>query len=387
LTTGVRFGLESGRGATAVPTRATIIGALTAVAVAVATIVFAASLDRVVNDGKFYGSNYDVAIDFDGDVVGNADEVASVIATVKDDPAVDRVGEIRISEISVNDEPITAITFSRGEGAVEPTIGEGRAPIGADQIALGGTTMRQLGITVGDRVRVRSSGFDGEATVVGRAVLPGVGLYQGADRTSIGDGALVPTEALGPRVEGSADAEKGLIAVRLVRGADREAFERRMTSDFDKFEVVQFRVNARPSDIDSLDRLRSIPTVLSAVLVGLVTVTVVNAMVVAVRRRRRDIAVLQTLGSTTGDVVTMGMWQGVTIGTASLLFGIPLGIVGGRWLWTVLANGFGTLAEPVVPLPGMVVLGLVVMVLAATTGAIPVRRGLRHRPADVLRSE
>ena len=47
----------------------------------------------------------------------------------------------------------------------------------------------------------------------------------------------------------------------------------------------------------------------------------------------------------------------------------------------------GTLAEPVVPLPGMVLLGLVVMVLAATTGAMPVRAGLRHRPADVLRTE
>jgi ABC-type lipoprotein release transport system permease subunit len=160
-----------------------------------------------------------------------------------------------------------------------------------------------------------------------------------------------------------------------------------MSAAFGRYEVVQFRVNARPSDIDSLARLRSIPTVLSAVLVGMVTVTVVNAMVVAVRRRRRDIAIFQTLGSTTGDVVTMGVWQGITIGTASLIFGIPLGIIGGRWLWTVLANKFGTLAEPVVPMPGVLVLAGVVMVLAATTGAIPVRRGLRHHPADVLRTE
>jgi len=387
LTTGVRFGLEPGRGTSAVPTRATIVGALSAVAVAVATIVFAASLDRVVHDGKFYGSNYDVAMDFSGDVVGNADQVASVLATVRDDPAVDRVGEIRINEIAVNGRPLTSLTFSRGEGAVEPTIGAGRAPAAADEIALGGTTMKQLGVKVGDRVHVRSSGFDGDATVVGRAVLPGVGLYQGADRTSIGDGALVATEALGPRVEGDSNAEKGLIAVRLDRGADRDGFEHRMETAFGSSDVVEFRVNARPSDIESLDRLRSIPTVLSAVLVGLVTVTVVNAMVVAVRRRRRDIAILQTLGSTTGDVVTMGVWQGITIGTASLLFGIPLGIVGGRWLWTVLADKFGTLAEPVVPMNAMVAVGLVVMVLAATTGMIPVRRGLRHRPATVLRTE
>ena len=45
------------------PTRATIIGAMTAVAVAAATIVFATSLSQVVNDGRFYGSNFDLAIE------------------------------------------------------------------------------------------------------------------------------------------------------------------------------------------------------------------------------------------------------------------------------------------------------------------------------------
>ena len=67
-TTGVRFGLEPGRGSTAVPTRATIIGATTAITVAAATIVFASSLDRVTNDGRFYGSNFDAFLDFEGDV-------------------------------------------------------------------------------------------------------------------------------------------------------------------------------------------------------------------------------------------------------------------------------------------------------------------------------
>ena len=45
LTTGIRFGLESGRGATAAPTRATLIGATTGVVLAVATLVFAGSID------------------------------------------------------------------------------------------------------------------------------------------------------------------------------------------------------------------------------------------------------------------------------------------------------------------------------------------------------
>ena len=86
-------------------------------------------------------------------------------------------------------------------------------------------------------------------------------------------------------------------------------------------------------------------------------------------------------------MTAIGAWQGLTIGTAGLLFGVPLGIVAGRWSWTLLANGFGTLAEPVVPLYGITLLVTAVLVLAAVAGVIPIRRGLRHHPGEVLRSE
>ena len=85
------------------PTRATIIGAITAITVAAATIVFASSLDRVVNDGRFYGSNFDLAIDFDEGLSSDQAVVDGVLATVAADPAVERVGELRITEIIVDD--------------------------------------------------------------------------------------------------------------------------------------------------------------------------------------------------------------------------------------------------------------------------------------------
>ena len=383
VTTGVRFGLEPGRGASAVPTRATIVGAATAVAVAAATMVFASSLGRVVDDGRFYGTNFDASASFDDGVMTDDARVDDVLATVGADSDVERLGELRISEIVVDDTPVTAITFSAGEDAVPPTIGEGRAPSEADEIALGSTTMHKLGVSIGDEVSVVTSGFEGTAEVVGRVVLPGVGLYQGSDRTSIGVGALVAPQALGPHN----DSSKSAVVVDLLAGADRQAFETRTAEALGEYGSVYFQDNPRPSDIESLDRLQSLPVVLSALLVVLVTATVVHAMAVAVRRRRRDLAILQAMGSTSGGVTTVGVWQGVTIGVAGLLIGVPLGIVAGRWFWILLANGFGTLAEPVVPLVPVILLVVAVLALAAVGGAVPVRRGLRHRPAAVLRSE
>jgi ABC-type lipoprotein release transport system permease subunit len=386
LTTGVRFALEPGRGTTAVPTRATIVGAMTAIAVAAATIVFATSLSQVVNDGRFYGSNFDLAIEL---ADGTPDQAAidGVIAAAAADPAVDRVGELTVAEVMVDDVQVTSLAFAGGaEGKpVLPTIAAGRAPERADEIALGSTTMRDLDVGIGDTVALTADGFEGDALVVGRVVLPGIGLYGGSDRTSIGVGGLVSPDALGLRT----DATKSFTVVDLAPTADTiegwAVFEERMVSVLG--EGWQLQSIARPSDVEGLARLRSLPVMLASLLVLVVGVTVMNAMVIAVRRRRRDIAILQSLGSTRGDVTAVGVWQGVTIGVVALLLGIPLGVVLGRWLWVRLANGFGTLAEPVVPLPGVAALVVVVLALAAISGLVPIRAGLRHQPATVLRDE
>ena len=171
------------------------------------------------------------------------------------------------------------------------------------------------------------------------------------------------------------------------RGRTSPAFDERIAESLADVGDSQFQVQGRPSDIEGLARLKSLPVVLASLLVLVVSVTVANAMVVAVRRRRRDIAILQALGSTRGAVTAIGVWQGLTIGVAALLVGVPVGIVVGRWFWTILANSFGTLAEPIVPMTGIAVLTVAVLCLAAVAGFVPVRRGLRHRPADVLRSE
>ncbi len=88
---------------------------------------------------------------------------------------------------------VTSLSFAATEDAepVVPTIAAGRAPAAADEIALGLTTMRELDVGIGDTVALARDGFDGDATVVGRVVLPGLGLYQGSDRTSIGVGGVV----------------------------------------------------------------------------------------------------------------------------------------------------------------------------------------------------
>lgn len=107
----------------------------------------------------------------------------------------------------------------------------------------------------------------------------------------------------------------------------------------------------------------------------------------AVRRRRRDLALLKTLGFTRRQVTGSVAWQATTFAALALLFGVPIGVVVGRWVWTALADNLGTVAQPIVPLLALVVSAPVVLLIANVAAFVPGRIAARLRPATVLRSE
>jgi ABC-type lipoprotein release transport system permease subunit len=114
---------------------------------------------------------------------------------------------------------------------------------------------------------------------------------------------------------------------------------------------------------------------------------VANALFSAVRRRRRDLALLATLGLTRRQVSATVAWQATTVGILTLAIGLPLGIIGGRWAWGRLADDLGTLSEPKVPLLLLVLAVPVVLLLVNAVAFVPGRMAARLRPAVVLRSE
>jgi ABC-type antimicrobial peptide transport system permease subunit len=108
-----------------------------------------------------------------------------------------------------------------------------------------------------------------------------------------------------------------------------------------------------------------------------------HTLVTSVRRRRRDLAVLKTLGFTRGQVGATIAWQAITFAVVALAFGLPLGVAVGRWAWQLTADALGVSSAPVVPLA--VAAGAVVA--ANLVAAVPGRAASRLRPATALRSE
>jgi hypothetical protein len=69
------------------------------------------------------------------------------------------------------------------------------------------------------------------------------------------------------------------------------------------------------------------------------------------------------------------------------VLGVPLGILLGRWLWTLFAREIYAVPEPSVPVVSMFVIVLGALVLANLVAAIPGRIAARTSTALVLRAE
>jgi hypothetical protein len=83
--------------------------------------------------------------------------------------------------------------IDRHAGAVEPPTTSGHPLTGHNQIEFGSVTMRQLGLHIGDQVRVGP--YSRPLTVVGTVTLPSFGVVL-TDHVSLGRGALMDERTL-----------------------------------------------------------------------------------------------------------------------------------------------------------------------------------------------
>ena len=115
--------------------------------------------------------------------------------------------------------------------------------------------------------------------------------------------------------------------------------------------------------------------------------TLVHVLVTSIRRRRRDLAILKTLGFVRRQVSATVAWQASTLVGIALLIGLPLGVALGRWGWTFFANSIGVLPVPVVDLPPVLLIVPVALLLANLIALVPGRLAAATRPAAVFRAE
>jgi hypothetical protein len=380
---GARFALEPGP--TAVPTRSTLIGAATSVVLVAATVTFAAGLDHFVDTPDLYGTTWShvLSVDTPSDLVDpDPGPVADQLAADERVEAFSMVvpGQVTLDGVSV---PALALANADSPRPLEPSVIEGRVPAADDEVALGTGTLDDLGVEIGDQVTVTGTdGEEGSLEVVGRAVLPVVAAYPGSDKTTLGEGAALTIDGL--RSWSPEFSPEGF-ATRFVDGVEAE--EVAADLDLAPSQFIDVDAVGRPSDVASLDRVRSTPVLLTALLATLIALTVTHALGAAVRARRRELAVLRTFGFSRAQVLGAVATQATLIAAVGLVIGIPVGIAAGRLAWSRVAEDLGAFVSLVTPTLALTVVAVAVVGVANLVGLVPGLRAAAAHPADTLRTE
>jgi ABC-type lipoprotein release transport system permease subunit len=93
------------------------------------------------------------------------------------------------------------------------------------------------------------------------------------------------------------------------------------------------------------------------------------------------------LGFTQRQLAATVAWQSSVPAIVGLIFGVPLGIAFGRWLWTLFARGISVVPDPNVPILSMVVVAAGAIVFANLAAVFPGRVAARTPTALLLRTE
>ena len=383
---GVRHALERGRGTASLPVGTALFGSALAVMALCATVVFADSLTHLTATPALYGSNYELSFSSTNGTPGTP---TSWVAGLRRDRSIAAIMLVATDEVSINGHDVLALAGKTVRGPTLLSKVDGRLPTGEHDMALGVTTLHQLGAHVGSVLGVTVQLPSGGSRtvpfrVVGTASFPsdagGGGLGSGSAFTMAGyRRAVCPPGPEQRRCQvGFANGQDFVVLARAAQGpVGRAALARYVARDRATRPTI-------PTSLVNFGEAVNFPLIIGLVLTVFGVATLLHLVVVSVVRRRREMGLLKALGFVKAQVAATVLWQASTVALVGIVIGIPLGIIVGRVVWNAFAINLG--AVPVATVPGstIVVLALGVLVVANALAVIPAVASARRRSVGRL---
>jgi hypothetical protein len=405
--TGLHFAFESGRGRRAVPVRSVLAGVTLAVTMIGATLTFGSGLSTLVSHPSLYGWNWDYAITASTNVPPQS------VAVVRHSSLVRAWSRASFANAQIDGLTVPIILVYPGARLAPPLLA-GHAVENTHQIVLGAATMADLHKHLGDYV---TGGYGDQhdypvyvprtrMKIVGVATLPAVGNAQTL-HTSMGLGAVLdvniepkafmkaissPYPTLnGPnsvfvRLVPGVSRARALSFLRSVARAGNRALAALPASASGGASVSWLSVQY-PAEIINYRSIGDTPLWLAMGFASGIMVAFGLTIVASVRRRRRDLALLKTLGFTRRQLGAAIAWQATVSVLVGLVIGIPAGVLLGRWLWGLFAHQIYAVPRATVPTGSLVLLGASALVLANVVAYFPSRSAARTRAGIALRAE
>jgi len=268
-------------------------------------------------------------------------------------------------------------------------------------IVIGETLATRLAVSVGDKIDLFSP-------AIGMNPLTPLATFRGF-------------ELVGVYKVGSEDLDSNLVMINLA--AARALFKIRSpynaltlrTTDVLQAEKIRVQLDATlPGDVrtqswtatlgsiyQNIQFSRSLISFMLWLLIGVAAFNLVVSLIMIVRDKRGDIAILRTLGASPATINHIFMWQGCFIGLLGIIVGVSAGILGSLNVSRLAAfieqrfsiQLLNAEVYPIDFLPSqlnmvdvvLVAFGVLVLSLLATL--YPARRAAAIQPAEALRAE
>lgn len=370
---GLRFAYEAGPPRARVPSRSALVGVAAGVLGIAAVLVVVANINGTLQRPQTYGWAWSSMPEVE------VQDPAPLVAGLVQSGQVSAAARFLGGSVDVNGRRVAGDAIEDLFGTTELVIAEGRAPIGDDEVALGGSSMADIDASIGEVVEFETSdGAVKELRVVGRAVLPLVG-----DGTNPGSGAVLTPAALQSLTRGELESK---LVLTYPPGANAQAT--RSSLEQQGFGFSAYADPQPPGTLLNLKDVRSVLFALAAFFGVIALAGVTHALAMSGRRRRPDFAVLRTLGFRRGQVRRTVWCQATAIAVTGSLIGLPLGVVAGRVAWRLAVADLYMLdvvATPAVALALTVFGALAIIATVAIVAGVVV--AARSRPAELLRVE
>lgn len=354
--------------------RAALTAVVAGAAGIAAVVTFAASLSHLVATQRLFGWDFDGGFQSQDLDQAGLEEALPKLAS---DRRLEALAFGTITDVPINGSTIEVFAFDQRNGVLHPSVIEGRAPVGSDEINLGTESLSRVGAHIGGQVRVGESGVP--FRVVGRAVYPELG-----NNSDLANAASITANGL-ERLGKEAEPVGAFALVKVKKGVAIDAvLETHDRSDDNPIDNSAWFVPPRVLNIDAVG---SLPWLLAGFLGALALTALAHALALSVRARRRELAVLRALGAVRSQVAS-AVWSQATLTVlAGSIVGVPIGIAVGRQGWGLVADGLGVVNSPVIAWAVLAGITAVAFLIANLVATGPALIASRLHPASVLRSE
>jgi len=369
---GVGLALQGGHGKRAVPVRPAIAGAVAGILGIVGALGLVHGIDDALHTPARSGQVWTASIQPD-----DSSQIPSMVGPLRENRDIASVTQLTLVPMNIGGAGLPVYSVAPVKSFKPFVLLSGRMPKTPDEVALAPATVKALHKHVGDSVSIA-----GDNTQTMRVV--GTTLLLQTPHAGFDQGAWVSPAGLARLTTDASAAEVGLL-VKSRAGVAQTALIKHLRDRFPGVDIET--ASDPPQDVLLLQNVRNLPRALAAFLALLGIAAVGHALLMTVRRRRHDLAVLRAIGLRPRQSAAAVFWQAMTVAIVVLAIGIPLGIIIGRVSWRWVADSTPLLYAP--PLAALAILIAIpaAIALANALAAYPASRAAGVRPAEVLRTE